>query len=247
LRAYLLNNVGVIRFLRADTDGAEPYLTEAIELNREAGNPISLADGSSNLADIASTRGDLKRALSFNLDALAIYQELEHKPGISTCFELGAKISLQLGNSEQAAVFLGAADRQLEEADLAPTPGVALSRDQIFESVREKMDTDSFDRARSAGYELSTDVAVEQLRSIFVPDASPPPATDGGSGPSTALTARERDVLRLLVEGQSNAEIAERLYITHRTAQTHVANILGKLGVKTRAAAAAYAARHGLT
>lgn len=63
------------------------------------------------------------------------------------------------------------------------------------------------------------------------------------SNGSGVLTRREREVLALLAAGCSNAEIAERLYISPRTAERHVANILSKLRLRSRAAAAAYAAR----
>ena len=60
------------------------------------------------------------------------------------------------------------------------------------------------------------------------------------------LSPRECEVLRLLATGRSNQEIGEALFISPRTAGTHVANIFGKLGVGSRAAAVAFAHSHGL-
>ena len=60
---------------------------------------------------------------------------------------------------------------------------------------------------------------------------------------SRGLTARELDVLRLLIDGKTNPEIADDLFISERTVQTHVARILQKLGVSSRTAAATVAVR----
>jgi DNA-binding NarL/FixJ family response regulator len=60
------------------------------------------------------------------------------------------------------------------------------------------------------------------------------------------LSAREVEVLALLVEGLSNREIADRLSVSHRTVMNHVSSILGKLGVTSRTAAATVALREGL-
>ena len=60
------------------------------------------------------------------------------------------------------------------------------------------------------------------------------------------LTSRETEVLRLLAEGATNARIAERLFISPKTASVHVSNILAKLDVPNRATAGARARRLGL-
>ena len=72
-----------------------------------------------------------------------------------------------------------------------------------------------------------------------------------GPRPSTrenpaGLTARELEVLALLVEGLRNAQIAERLVVSEKTVDHHVSAILRKLDVRTRAEAAAEATRWGL-
>jgi DNA-binding NarL/FixJ family response regulator len=65
-------------------------------------------------------------------------------------------------------------------------------------------------------------------------------------GGPASLTPREREVAALLAEGLTNSQLAERLYISPRTAAVHVSNILAKLGMSSRTEVAAWAAAGGL-
>ena len=60
------------------------------------------------------------------------------------------------------------------------------------------------------------------------------------------LTAREQEVAALVARGLTNGQLAERLFISPKTAAVHVSNILAKLGLSTRAEIAAWAVRHGV-
>ena len=92
----------------------------------------------------------------------------------------------------------------------------------------------TFDRLGAASH---VDAARALLRSLGV---------KAGAGPKNigVLTEREQEVLRLVAAGLSNPEIAGRLYISRKTASNHVSSILSKLGLRNRAEAVAYVARH---
>jgi len=77
-----------------------------------------------------------------------------------------------------------------------------------------------------------------ELMSEF--DADPSPEA------STVLTPRELDVLKLIAQGLSNPEIAEQLFLSEHTVHRHLANILRKLNLSSRAAAVAWGVRTGL-
>lgn len=115
---------------------------------------------------------------------------------------------------------------ELASALLTSRPDVALAE------ARGALD--AFERLRAARY---VDATTALLRTLGVRTST----TLRGDG---RLTTREASVLDLLGHGLSNRQIADRLFISHKTVEHHVSNILAKLGLRGRAEAAAYATRH---
>jgi DNA-binding NarL/FixJ family response regulator len=85
--------------------------------------------------------------------------------------------------------------------------------------------------------------AIPAIKSFL--EALPDRAAMPGQAPS-GLSSREIEVLRLIAEGRSNAQIAEALTISPFTVNRHVSNIFDKIGAANRAEATAYALRQGL-
>jgi DNA-binding CsgD family transcriptional regulator len=143
-----------------------------------------------------------------------------------------------------------AARRHLEDAvdayDLNALPYEAASARLELASVLARLGRNAsaytaLRAARDGAKRLSAQLLFERATRALAP-SSPAPAAK----PPHGLSAREVDVLRLLAEGASNHEIGDRLCISAFTVKRHVTNILTKLDLPTRAAAAAYAIREGL-
>ena len=172
--------------------------------------------------------------------------------------------------SGEAAVALCAARRPdvvLMDLIMPGMDGVAATEQLLLRSPGTKVlaltsfsDSDLIERALRAGVigyllkSVSGDELAAAIRrahaglSTLAPeaaqvliDAVTTPASDG-----VLLTAREREVLSLLTEGLTNAEIAARLVVSLSTVKTHVSSIIAKLGAATRTEAAAIAVREQL-
>jgi DNA-binding CsgD family transcriptional regulator len=102
---------------------------------------------------------------------------------------------------------------------------------------------------RALGDEDTAGLELEAARSAFEQLGAAPDLTrmtPAATRPAGDLTPRELDVLRLVAAGRSNRQIAAELVVSEHTVARHVQNILAKLRVPSRTAAAAYAFEHGL-
>ncbi|MGY1602081.1 LuxR C-terminal-related transcriptional regulator [Geodermatophilus sp. SYSU D00815] len=140
-----------------------------------------------------------------------------------------------LGSAQRALAAFGALLMPLDSGLARLAMARALATDDP-ETAREEART-ALGAFRALGASRAADAAAGLLRELGSGQGGRPRAVGD-------LTAREQEVLGLVARGMSNAGIARALLISERTAGHHVSRILTKLGVRNRAEAAAYAARH---
>jgi LuxR family maltose regulon positive regulatory protein len=193
------------------------------------------------LVRACASRGELERAAS----ALEELREIEHMAGtgaMRACADLAeATLRAAGGDHEHARTLLEDAidgfDRSRAPFEAA-TARLELATSLVALDHPEQAAREA-ELARDDLLALGALAAAERAAAALG-------ALDRAQLPLPELTPREREVLCLLAEGLTNREIAERLVISEHTVHRHVANILRKLELPSRTAAAAHAARSGL-
>jgi DNA-binding CsgD family transcriptional regulator len=194
-------------------------------------------------------QGQYTEAIAAFKESLRVFNEVMDKAGIAECLEELAIISQRFGQTLQAARLFGAAEA-LREA--IHSPSGMFDRAQYEQSVAElraQLDADALAAAWSAGRALTLEQAIAEAEQVTVkepPAAAPPPQpfdprstlAQGRPARRVGLTAREAEILRLVADGLSDAQVAKQLVLSPRTVSTHLSAIYGKLGVKSRDAAA---------
>jgi DNA-binding NarL/FixJ family response regulator len=237
-----------------DTPSAIAQFEQALTQMRRLGDKRGMGVACSSLARIAKT-SDPSRSAVYHGEALGYRWDIGDRRGIAEDLEGLAALAASRGRAKRAAELIAVATAIRQQIG---SPVAAKYRAVVEEttvSARQALGSTAFSAAWSAGQLMTLERAVSEGMLEVSEDAGaapllaePVPLPTVGRVPEAAdrLTPREREVLKLLAEGCTDREIADRLFISHRTAMQHVANILGKLEVSSRTAAAAFALRHGL-
>ncbi|CAN5697961.1 hypothetical protein BH23CHL4_BH23CHL4_15870 [soil metagenome] len=227
-------NLAVIARMLGDHALANGRLVAALSRMRDAGDTAGTIMSLGDLGDLARDRGDHAQALGLYREALSLGRERTTTPGIPYMIEAVGAVAAVAGQAERGAWLLGAAEAQRERTGLrfqVAENQVAL--EHAVTAARAALGEEAFATAWAAGRNLGSAHALEVALEPFPVPADP----TGGSLPGASLTPRETEILQLLVTGQTDAAIAATLFISVRTVENHVAHILAKLGVRTRAAA----------
>lgn len=230
------------------SDRGVPLLESALETFRRLGDPWCISTTLHILGDVARVQDRLEDATRYYQESLAVsWEQLDALTVADALLRLG-QILVERGDAGEAVRLFAAAEAQRETVGIPLYGPVRAGYEQAVAAARAQLGDEVFTTTWLAGRALPLEQAFAEARGIQ--DSARPCATitslSRQSGPGATLSTREREVLRLIVDGLTDAQIARTLIIGRRTVNTHVASILNKLGLSSRTAAATYAVRNNL-
>jgi non-specific serine/threonine protein kinase len=190
---------------------------------------------------------------------LALFREQGDRHMVAWCLDGLAGVAVAEGQPVRAARLFGAAEALREAIGAPMSAATRAAFERHVAAARAAAGEAAFAAAWAEGRTMTPEQALT-AQGYAASDGggvAPPAPADGparrragerparGRGPGV-LTAREREVAALVAQGLSNREVAARLVITPRTAETHVVHILRKLSFSSRAQIAAWAVERGL-
>jgi DNA-binding CsgD family transcriptional regulator/tetratricopeptide (TPR) repeat protein len=232
-----LSNLGYAEVLREDYDKARLLCDEAMALAQELGGtgvPI-VASTLVNLGLATLGHGDYERARSLFEEALVIGRSAGKKAQIIETLEGMASLAGVTGEATRAARLWGAAEVAREANGVALSPGERTLHEPYLAPARSRLGETAWETTLGEGRVMSLEEAADYVLSEATIARDPSAEADLVD----YLTAREREVAALASRGLTNRQVARELSISERTAGNHVAKILRKLGLSSRAQIAA--------
>ncbi len=242
---------GVLALDEGDRASARSLNEQALALFREMNLQPGTARSLYALAEVATVEGDYAHSQALYEQGVAVARESGDNRTITSGLEgLAAAVAAQ-GNPAWAAQLWGVAEA-LREAIGTPLPPVDRAPyHRAVAAARTQLGEQAFATAWAEGRTISPEQAFATPGQVALPaptqgERSPSPTTTSPPSYPDGLTTREVEVLRVVAQGLTNEQVAERLVISPRTVDTHLTSIYSKIRVSSRAAATRYAIEHHL-
>ena len=229
-----------------ETAQAESLTQETLAIVREIGNREGVAWMLHTRGRIEAQRNDMTAARSWYQQSLELALELGDTFLCPYNLEGLAGVLVAQGELTWAAQLWGAAEA-LREGTALPLPLVdRAGYEQAVATARARLGERAFAAAWTMGRRMTPEQAFAGLQQAPLSERVPAAKQVPSPTASNELTLRETDVLRLLAQGLTSAQIAKQLVISVVTVNFHVRSIYSKLGVSSRSAATRYAIEYNL-
>lgn len=239
--AYGLTFLGIVDMLERQDAAAMTNFAESLAMFRTLESRLGQAFVLHNLARLATLQRRDDEAWNYVQSELAIRQELGSDKAIIEALEVLAGLASRRNLPEHAARFLAVASAGRAATSLVAARQERAALAHLRDTLAEKLGVTAFTAAWAAGQATTLKEAVADALALFAHPAQPP------RGPAPyELSRREVEVLALLAEHLSDREIADRLFLSPRTVERHVGNILSKMETPNRRLAGARGVKEGI-
>ncbi len=216
---------------------AQAQADESLDILRAVGDRRTFGKVLWVVAEINADLGDTDTAAAQFEEALTLFVEFGDRWFCGLVLESAAFLAAGVGDAERAVSLLGAADAVWAALGVPLMARLRERHDQVLAEARSRLGEDRFAEAWDEGTRVPLRATVEIVA---------PARTAVGVDSPDGLTARELEVLALVAEGRTDAEVAEGLVVSLRTVHAHLRSIYRKLDLHTRSAATRYALQHDL-
>jgi DNA-binding NarL/FixJ family response regulator len=236
--------LGNVSLFQGKRERATGRFEEALILARRRGDRLATNIALYNLAQLALSERNFGPAARMLEEGLTFSLQMGDRANLSYFLEGLAVVAGAQGEAERSARVLGAAEGTMEEAG-APVynyymPDRALY-ERILAAARARLDEPTWTAARDAGRAMTAEQAAG-----YALEQEPAPEPAAPETYPSGLSAREVGVLKLVARGLTNAEVAEKLFLSSRTVDWHLGSIYRKLGFHSRTEATRFAIEHDL-
>ncbi len=241
--AYVLKSFGDLACCEQQYAEAQTAYEQTVALLRFLGARHDLAVPLHNLGHTCLHLGDVERAHALFTESLSVHQDQQNRPGMAECLIGFAALAVVRGLPAAGARLLAAAGALGVHHAKSSWAATRREYEHYLALARAQLTEAEFEAEQAAGQALSLEEAIEYAQHLPLISR----ATPTSSETSDCLTEREREVAALIAQGKSNAEIAGELVLSKRTVEKHIANILSRLGLASRAQVVRWAIEQGLT
>ncbi|CAN5597413.1 hypothetical protein BH23CHL5_BH23CHL5_10670 [soil metagenome] len=247
--ATVLSNLGLVTARAGNLIEGKALLEQSIVEHRALEYPYGVALARRFLGQVLMQIGSLAEAKQQYALSLSIPPEEMQAWHIANALEGLAIIAETELDTQTAVRIFGAAAKIRAIYGVPLEPALVDDYELINERLRERAGDASFSEHWQDGRQLEAIEAIAaglEFAARTSDRASSPAVIPDRPSNDFNLTPREREVLALMAEGLSNAGIADRLFMSPRTAGVHVSHVLVKLSVDNRSAAVSFALKNGL-
>ena len=198
--------------------------------SRDAGDQGSMADLLTLMAMLDLLAGRTQDATAHVREALQIAVRADMPPYVDNALDCCGYLCAATGRHLEAVTVWAAAAEYARHQGTAGPPAEVRRRQEPLRKARQVLGAARTRAAEERGAAMSRATAAEYALMLTAPD--PPAAAAGGPG---TLSARERELVTLVAQGRTDAQIAAQLYISIRTVSSHLDRIRDKTGCRRRA------------